>query len=73
MLLACDGLWKSFSNQEAVKFVNDTFSRSSNSTDGAESWAAGYEACCDQIAVEAVKRLSADNVTVLIVAIADSY
>jgi integrin-linked kinase-associated serine/threonine phosphatase 2C len=60
VLLACDGLWKSFSNEEAVKLVSDTFRQSRDESD--------YEACCEQLAVEAVKRLSADNVTVLVVA-----
>uniref|UniRef100_A0A8C5ECK1 Integrin-linked kinase-associated serine/threonine phosphatase 2C n=1 Tax=Gouania willdenowi TaxID=441366 RepID=A0A8C5ECK1_GOUWI len=64
VLLACDGLFKVFTADEAVDFVVCTLKQ--EQTEGAEL---GYEAACQQLASEAVRRGSADNVTVVLVPI----
>ena len=64
VILACDGLWKTFSNEQAL-----TFAIESQKSTATQSMDSSYETCCDRLAVEAIKRLSADNVTVIIIAI----
>ncbi|RVE65368.1 hypothetical protein OJAV_G00135190 [Oryzias javanicus] len=70
ILLACDGLFKVFSADEAVRFVQNVLQEG-----GAEQKAGlteeelRFEAACQQLASEAVKRGCADNVTVILVSI----
>ncbi|XP_049582100.1 integrin-linked kinase-associated serine/threonine phosphatase 2C isoform X1 [Syngnathus scovelli] len=64
IILACDGLFKVFSADEAVRFVLDVL-QDSKVTDKEEQ----YEAACQQLASEAVRRGCADNVTVILVSI----
>lgn len=76
IILACDGLFKVFSADEAVKFVLGVLQ------EGGVEQGAGlveaaptaeelrYEAACQQLASEAVRRGCADNVTVILVSIA---
>lgn len=70
VIVACDGLWKCFEPQESIKFVNDILE--DESFQGSETKSAEevrYETACARLANEAVLRLSADNVTVLVLAI----
>jgi len=74
ILIACDGLWKTFSNQQVVEFiadalkttkVNDESLSSSIETKGVNRLK--WECVCGQLAAEAVRRGCGDNVTVVIV------
>uniref|UniRef100_A0A3B4ZWJ4 Integrin-linked kinase-associated serine/threonine phosphatase 2C-like n=1 Tax=Stegastes partitus TaxID=144197 RepID=A0A3B4ZWJ4_9TELE len=58
IILACDGLFKVFSADEAVKFVLSLTEEELK-----------LEAACQQLAGEAVRRGCADNVTVILVSI----
>lgn len=68
--MACDGLWKSFSNEQAVDYVTSTsrVKQQKTSIDLASD-PLDYELCCTKIANEAVKKLTADNVTVIILSL----
>ncbi|CAK5079297.1 unnamed protein product [Meloidogyne enterolobii] len=66
LILACDGLWKSFTVDSAVPFVLDCFKRRTASNvkeDEASLWS--YIA--DEICAEAIRGGCGDNVTVIIV------
>ncbi|XP_062328753.1 integrin-linked kinase-associated serine/threonine phosphatase 2C isoform X2 [Osmerus eperlanus] len=70
ILLACDGLFKVFSAEEAVQFVvsvleDGTLERKEGQTEEESH----YEAACQRLANEAVRRGCADNVTVILVSI----
>eukprot|EP00079_Xenopus_tropicalis_P035641 XP_017949412.1 PREDICTED: integrin-linked kinase-associated serine/threonine phosphatase 2C isoform X3 [Xenopus tropicalis] len=70
ILLACDGLFKAFSAEEAVTFIlTHTQEKSSPAEDGPPDFDSLYESACHRLANEAVRRGAADNVTVLIVQI----
>ncbi|XP_036413945.1 integrin-linked kinase-associated serine/threonine phosphatase 2C [Colossoma macropomum] len=64
VILACDGLFKVFSAEEAVKFVHKILQ--DQSVEGKEG---SYEAACQRLASEAVRRGCADNVTVILISI----
>ncbi|XP_070685020.1 integrin-linked kinase-associated serine/threonine phosphatase 2C isoform X1 [Pempheris klunzingeri] len=64
VLLACDGLFKVFSADEAVKFVLGVLQEG-----GLTEEELRFEAACQQLASEAVRRGCADNVTVILVSI----
>ncbi|XP_017537002.1 integrin-linked kinase-associated serine/threonine phosphatase 2C [Pygocentrus nattereri] len=64
VILACDGLFKVFSADEAVKFVHKILQ--DGSVEGKEGC---YEAACQRLASEAVRRGCADNVTVILISI----
>ncbi|KAG8580639.1 hypothetical protein GDO81_007375 [Engystomops pustulosus] len=66
VLLACDGLFKAFSAEEAINFI---LSHVQDETSKPEDMDARYEAACHRLANEAVRRGAADNVTVLVVQI----
>ncbi|XP_048015754.1 integrin-linked kinase-associated serine/threonine phosphatase 2C isoform X2 [Megalobrama amblycephala] len=71
VLLACDGLFKVFSADEAVQFVLDVLENEKVEQKEGQSEEAGrFEAACQRLATEAVRRGSADNVTVILVSIA---
>lgn len=63
IILASDGLWDTFSNEDAVKFVLDTIT-SLKKKGKTENMA--HEAA-RQLTLEAYRRLSLDNITVVIV------
>ncbi|XP_061682580.1 integrin-linked kinase-associated serine/threonine phosphatase 2C [Syngnathoides biaculeatus] len=64
IVLACDGLFKVFSADEAVRFVLDVLQDCKLTEKEAQ-----FEAACQQLASEAVRRGCADNVTVILVSI----
>uniref|UniRef100_A0A3Q0QSF0 Integrin-linked kinase-associated serine/threonine phosphatase 2C n=1 Tax=Amphilophus citrinellus TaxID=61819 RepID=A0A3Q0QSF0_AMPCI len=70
VILACDGLFKVFSADEAVKFVLDVLQEgSAEQRAGLMEGEQRFEAACQQLAGEAVRRGCADNVTVILVSI----
>nr|XP_060624075.1 integrin-linked kinase-associated serine/threonine phosphatase 2C isoform X2 [Anolis sagrei ordinatus] len=70
ILLACDGLFKVFSPEEAVNFIMSSLEDKTVPTRDAKSAVdARYEAACNRLANKAVQRGSADNVTVVVVRI----
>ncbi|XP_013397895.1 integrin-linked kinase-associated serine/threonine phosphatase 2C [Lingula anatina] len=73
ILIACDGLWKTFKSEESVLFVNRILELHASS-DAANSKSkerlhSDFETACGRVANEAVRKLSADNVTVMLVSI----
>ncbi|ELT91993.1 hypothetical protein CAPTEDRAFT_169445 [Capitella teleta] len=66
IVIACDGLWKSFSNDEAIKEINCIIEAKESQV---ESESSVWDAASNHLASEAVRKLSADNVTVLIIKI----
>ncbi|XP_026082914.1 integrin-linked kinase-associated serine/threonine phosphatase 2C-like isoform X3 [Carassius auratus] len=70
VLLACDGLFKVFSADEALQFVLNILENEAVELKEGQSEGAGrFEAACQRLASEAVRRGSADNVTVILVSI----
>ncbi|XP_026155048.1 integrin-linked kinase-associated serine/threonine phosphatase 2C isoform X2 [Mastacembelus armatus] len=70
IILACDGLFKVFSADEAVKFVLKILQEGSvEQRLGLTEEEVRFETACQQLAGEAVKRGCADNVTVILVSI----
>ncbi|XP_029373335.1 integrin-linked kinase-associated serine/threonine phosphatase 2C isoform X2 [Echeneis naucrates] len=69
-ILACDGLFKVFSAEEAVNFVlNILQDKSVEQRVGLTEEEARFEAACQQLASEAVRRGCADNVTVILISV----
>nr|XP_013013033.2 integrin-linked kinase-associated serine/threonine phosphatase 2C isoform X4 [Cavia porcellus] len=70
ILLACDGLFKVFTPEEAVNFILSCLEDEKIQTrEGKPAVDARYEAACNRLANKAVQRGSADNVTVMVVQI----
>ncbi|KAM7412489.1 hypothetical protein PAMA_020052 [Pampus argenteus] len=70
IILACDGLFKVFSADEAVKFVLSVLQEGSvEERPGLTEEEVRFEAACQQLAGEAVRRGCADNVTVILVSV----
>ncbi|XP_022594293.1 integrin-linked kinase-associated serine/threonine phosphatase 2C isoform X2 [Seriola dumerili] len=70
IILACDGLFKVFSADEAVKFVLNILQEGSvEQRAGLTEEEVRFEAACQQLASEAVRRGCADNVTVILVSV----
>ncbi|XP_059805846.1 integrin-linked kinase-associated serine/threonine phosphatase 2C isoform X8 [Hypanus sabinus] len=70
ILLACDGLFKAFSPEEAILFVAAILEDETlTARTGKTSQDVRFETACNRLANEAVRRGSADNVTVILVAI----
>ncbi|XP_008584177.1 PREDICTED: integrin-linked kinase-associated serine/threonine phosphatase 2C isoform X3 [Galeopterus variegatus] len=70
ILLACDGLFKVFTPEEAVNFILSCLEDEKiQSREGKPAIDARYEAACNRLANKAVQRGSADNVTVMVVRI----
>lgn len=72
LLLACDGLWKGFEVDEALKYINDILEeekpeRGKDSEDVTET--SVYETACSRVAGDAIRKGSSDNVTVMLVEI----
>ncbi|XP_051847699.1 integrin-linked kinase-associated serine/threonine phosphatase 2C isoform X1 [Antechinus flavipes] len=70
IMLACDGLFKVFTPEEAVTFILSCLEDEKIQTrEGKSALDARYEAACNRLATKAVQRGSADNVTVMVVRI----
>ncbi|XP_035878536.1 integrin-linked kinase-associated serine/threonine phosphatase 2C isoform X2 [Phyllostomus discolor] len=70
ILLACDGLFKVFTPEEAVNFILSCLEDEKiQSREGKPAADARYDAACNRLASKAVQRGSADNVTVMLVRI----
>ncbi|XP_041037270.1 integrin-linked kinase-associated serine/threonine phosphatase 2C isoform X1 [Carcharodon carcharias] len=70
ILLACDGLFKVFSPEEAVLFISAILEdKTLIARPGKAVQDVQFEAACNRLASEAVRRGSADNVTIILVAI----
>lgn len=80
LLLACDGLWKGFTVDSALKFINNILENEESEetvleTDrGTEDVqidpvSARFQDACNKIASEAIRNGSSDNVTVMLVSI----
>ncbi|XP_039250387.2 integrin-linked kinase-associated serine/threonine phosphatase 2C-like isoform X1 [Styela clava] len=72
LLIACDGLWKVYSPDQAIEFILNVLQDNSvqipeGSTKTLEE--TRFEAACNKLASEAVRKGSADNVTVLLVSV----
>uniref|UniRef100_A0A915Q4H7 PPM-type phosphatase domain-containing protein n=1 Tax=Setaria digitata TaxID=48799 RepID=A0A915Q4H7_9BILA len=74
VLIACDGLWKTFSNQEAVDYVIGKIRQSTKAVGGQEPETREmiWQSVADDLAAESVKRGCGDNVSVIIVVLNDS-
>lgn len=70
IVLACDGLWKRFSFSECISFTNNLLEDAgipeSNDKTAMEM---RCQNVCQKLANEAVLRLSADNVTVILISV----
>ncbi|CAD6197541.1 unnamed protein product [Caenorhabditis auriculariae] len=70
-IIACDGLWKTFSNEEAVQYASAQFEavakeelpRQLGETQEHAKW----RTVAERLAAEAVRRKCGDNVSVLLV------
>ncbi|RUS88689.1 hypothetical protein EGW08_003504 [Elysia chlorotica] len=70
LMIACDGLWKSYTVDESIKFANKILQDPNVSATGRKTAAdVKFETTCSKLANAAVLRLSGDNVTVVMVAI----
>ncbi|CAB1347831.1 unnamed protein product [Coregonus sp. 'balchen'] len=70
IILGCDGLFKVFSAEEAVKYVLNVLQNGSvERKEGQTEEEGHYEAACQRLANEAVRRGCADNVTVILVSV----
>ncbi|XP_059710981.1 integrin-linked kinase-associated serine/threonine phosphatase 2C isoform X2 [Haemorhous mexicanus] len=70
ILIACDGLFKVFTPEEAVNFIVSCLEdKNIQMREGRLEADARYEAACNRLASKAVQRGSADNVTVMLVRI----
>lgn len=80
LLLACDGLWKGFTVDSALKFINNILENEESEETVQESErgpedvqidpvSARFQDACNKIASEAIRNGSSDNVTVMLVSI----
>ncbi|XP_057244947.1 integrin-linked kinase-associated serine/threonine phosphatase 2C-like [Malurus melanocephalus] len=70
ILIACDGLFKVFTPEEAVNFIVSCLEdKNIQMREGKLEADARFEAACNRLANKAVQRGSADNVTVMVVRI----
>jgi len=72
IVIACDGLWKEFSNQEVVEFISKALSTAKEdvkltATETANVERLRWDRVAGELAAEAVQRGCGDNVTVLII------
>jgi len=63
--LACDGLWKKFTNDEAIEFAINVFKKEFDQPRQTEEQA--WTKAADELAATAVKRGCGDNVSVIII------
>ncbi|PAV76671.1 hypothetical protein WR25_16964 [Diploscapter pachys] len=70
LIVACDGLWKTFDNEEAIKFALDKvteFEKSDIAEElGERREQTVWRLAAESMAAEAVKRKCGDNVSVLL-------
>jgi len=74
IIMACDGLWKGFTVQEAVSYIDNILEDEDEGKEdeitASEAVVDGrFERACASVASEAVRRGSSDNVTVVLVRI----
>ncbi|XP_028817264.1 integrin-linked kinase-associated serine/threonine phosphatase 2C [Denticeps clupeoides] len=70
VILACDGLFKVFSPEEAIAYVRNVLQDVAvEQKEGQTEEEARFEAACQRLASEAVRRGCADNVTVILVSV----
>ncbi|XP_006820150.1 integrin-linked kinase-associated serine/threonine phosphatase 2C-like [Saccoglossus kowalevskii] len=70
IVIACDGLWRSFNSEEALQYIDTILQGESHErTELKTVEDSKYEMACNKIANEAVRRGSADNITVVIIRI----
>lgn len=69
ILLACDGLFKVFTAEEAVHYVLTVLQEDAVDPCTKAEEAQRFDSACQQLASEAVKRGCADNVTVILISI----
>ncbi|GAB6019959.1 hypothetical protein CHUAL_001488 [Chamberlinius hualienensis] len=67
IIMACDGLWKVFSSESSIEFIEQILKPSANATKATAC--SKYETAAAKLSSEAVRRGSGDNVTVLIIQI----
>ncbi|XP_059157022.1 integrin-linked kinase-associated serine/threonine phosphatase 2C-like [Physella acuta] len=68
LMIACDGLWKSYSVDESIQYVNKILEDKNLQSSGKKSEKdIKFDAVCNKLANAAVLRLSGDNVTVIVV------
>ena len=65
LILACDGLWKTFTPESAVQFAIDHFVKAISSTkkDDIELWTS----IADEMSADAIRRGCGDNVSVILI------
>ncbi|XP_064641995.1 integrin-linked kinase-associated serine/threonine phosphatase 2C-like [Lineus longissimus] len=68
LVIACDGLWKTMTPDEVMKIVQEV-KDTSQQTECRSSEDGFWDAVCNRLANESVRRLSGDNVTVIIISI----
>jgi len=78
ILIACDGLWKTFSSVQAVEYIAELRKHiwkdeKLMATEDRPLSDLRWETLCQRLAAEAVRRGSGDNVTVLIVVIGETW
>lgn len=70
IVLACDGLWKRFSFSECISFTNNVLEDASIlESNDKTAMEVRCQNVCQKLANEAVLRLSADNVTVILISV----
>lgn len=68
LVVACDGLWKVFTSDQVINIVLKTLEcETVGDAEPKKKLELGYEAACTKLINEAVRKLSGDNVTVVIV------
>ncbi|KAK6732814.1 hypothetical protein RB195_016907 [Necator americanus] len=63
LVLACDGLWKSFGNEEVIKYVHELLAKAVKGMEEREIW----QQMAEDLAAEAVRRRCGDNVSVILI------
>ncbi|GFS03018.1 integrin-linked kinase-associated serine/threonine phosphatase 2C [Elysia marginata] len=70
LMIACDGLWKSYSVDESIQFANKILEDPNVTATGRKTPEdLKFDSACSKLANSAVLRLSGDNVTVVMVSI----
>ena len=77
IILACDGLWKSFSNEEAIRFALNKHKELKDPKEGASTNSKGinhkvWTRVADELSAEAVLRGCGDNVSIVLVVFVDN-
>ncbi|KAH9495093.1 hypothetical protein Btru_018138 [Bulinus truncatus] len=74
LMIACDGLWKSYSIDESIQYVNKILEDKTIQASGKKSEDdVKFDTVCNKLANAAVLRLSGDNVTVVVVAVQEFF